>query len=122
MEYINATWMNSTVWTIPSWCVFNMSIRTNNDVEGWHRRLNQRLATNDVPFYILVHLLHEEARLVPLQAKMVSEGKLKRDQRGRYRQLQGQLFELWEDYRKGKIKASRLLKKAARLAGVGLPS
>ena len=34
MQYIEDTWMTSTVWTAPTWSVFNQSIRTNNDVEG----------------------------------------------------------------------------------------
>jgi hypothetical protein len=34
MQYIEDTWMTSTVWTVPTWSVFNQAIRTNNDVEG----------------------------------------------------------------------------------------
>jgi hypothetical protein len=39
---IEDTWMTSTVWTVPTWSVFNQSIRTNNDVEGWHHKLNRK--------------------------------------------------------------------------------
>jgi hypothetical protein len=34
LVYIEDTWMTSTVWTVPTWSVFNQAIRTNNDVEG----------------------------------------------------------------------------------------
>ena len=40
MQYIHDTWMKHSVWSIESWCVFKRNIRTNNDCEGWRRRLN----------------------------------------------------------------------------------
>ena len=40
VEYVQATWLESTVWSPDRWSIFNQSVRTNNDVEGWHRRLN----------------------------------------------------------------------------------
>ena len=116
--YMDSTWFQSTVWEPPSWSVFQRSIRTNNDVEGWHRRLNQRIARNDVPFYVIVPLLAEEARMVNLQTRIVSENKLCRDQRAKYRQVQGQLFRLWDTYADGQVSASQLLRRAARLAGL----
>ena len=61
--------------------VYNRSIRTNNDCEGWHRHL---------PFYQLVEFLHQEA-LVTLQAQLVTDDKLKRDQRSRFKKQQGKI-------------------------------
>jgi hypothetical protein len=40
-NYIEKTWINSFVWPVHSWSVYMHPIRTNNDVEGWHRRLNK---------------------------------------------------------------------------------
>ena len=40
LEYVNTTWIRSEIWPPKAWCVFNRSVRTNNDVEGWHYRLN----------------------------------------------------------------------------------
>jgi hypothetical protein len=48
------------------WSVFMLSVRTNNDCEGWHRRLNVQARRGTLPFYTLIALLHEEARLVQL--------------------------------------------------------
>jgi hypothetical protein len=50
---------------IASWCVFKQSTRTNNDVEGWHRRLNKKTDDEKPPFYLLVRRLYEEAQLLP---------------------------------------------------------
>ncbi len=42
INYVEDTWMDSTVWPVESWTVYGRSVRTNNDVEGWHTRLNRR--------------------------------------------------------------------------------
>ena len=38
-------------------------LRTNNDVEGWHYRLNRRARLSHLPFYVLVRLLWEESQV-----------------------------------------------------------
>jgi hypothetical protein len=40
-KYIEKTWITSSVWPVHSWSVFMRPTRTNNDVEGWHHRLNK---------------------------------------------------------------------------------
>ena len=59
------------------WSVFIQSIRTNNDIEGWHHSLNRRAAGRcGLPLYMFVALLHK-AGLVSVQIRLVSERKLK---------------------------------------------
>lgn len=36
MTYLTNTWFNNRVWTVQQWSVYRQSVRTNNDVEGWH--------------------------------------------------------------------------------------
>ena len=69
MDYINNTWKPA------SWTVCRQSVRTNNDVEGWHHRINRKAQKPNFQMYILIVLLHKEARLLPTQLKMVTEGK-----------------------------------------------
>ena len=71
-----------------------MPVRTNNDVEGWHRRFNSRAGRGQLQFYVLVPLLHREASLVTLQLQLVSEKKLKWRQRKNTRTMQGRIFSL----------------------------
>jgi hypothetical protein len=78
--YVHDTWIQSTVWDIPSWSVFRRAIWTNNDVEGWHRRFNDRATGANKPFYELLELLRDETTKIPIQVWLVSEGKLKRCQ------------------------------------------
>ena len=79
LTYFDQTWMKSTVWPIESWCVFKRTVRTNNDCEGWHRRLNN-LAPGQagLNMYFLFQILYKETRDVNRQVKSVSEGKVLR--------------------------------------------
>ncbi|XP_062580148.1 uncharacterized protein LOC134242130 [Saccostrea cucullata] len=61
MDYVYRTWIRSPIYEIHHWSVFMTAIRTNNDVEGWHNRLNTNVATRGpVPFYHLIVVLYRE--------------------------------------------------------------
>jgi len=81
MDYVDSTWMKSSIWLPSSWCTYNVAVRTNNDVEGWHRDLNAQAISGELQFYLLVPLLHRQATILPvgLQVKLVAEGKLARN-------------------------------------------
>ena len=70
MDYINNTWINDSTWKPASWTVYRQSVRTNNDVEGWHHWINRKAQKPNFQMYILIVLLHKEARLLPTQLKM----------------------------------------------------
>ena len=54
------------------------SVRTNNDIDGWHLGLNRRASgKSQLPLYLLIRLLHCEARRTSLQIRLVSERKLR---------------------------------------------
>ena len=91
VTYIRHTWLQNSMWPPQSWSVFNRSVRTNNDTEGWHRRLNSRGRANQ-HMYMLIHNLAAEAKFVPVQVKLVRESKLKKYQRKTFKNLQGRLF------------------------------
>ncbi|KAL8570124.1 hypothetical protein ACOMHN_033803 [Nucella lapillus] len=56
--YIHQTWIESAVWPPSSWSCFYRSIRTNNDVEGWHRRLNSKASSaGNLNLYLMLQLL-----------------------------------------------------------------
>ena len=116
-EYVNNTWINGT-WGPYDWTAFKKAIRTNNDVEGWHNALNRRASgRGQLPLYLLIKFLHKEATLTALQIRLVSERKLKRIQRRKYRELQAKLFELWDQYEAKERSAKRLLKACSHLNG-----
>ncbi|KAJ8321492.1 hypothetical protein KUTeg_000956 [Tegillarca granosa] len=116
LNNIHDNWMTSSVWTVSSWSVFNMSVRTNNDVEGWHRRINDRAhGSTNVPFYLLIQLLHREAKCLPTQIKLICEGKLKRVQRKSTLKLFKKLHSLWNAYENGEVSTSHILKRCGRI-------
>ncbi|KAH3890590.1 hypothetical protein DPMN_014675 [Dreissena polymorpha] len=45
MEYVIDTWINSSVFSVECWSIFMKSVKTNNDCEVWHNRLNTSIAT-----------------------------------------------------------------------------
>jgi hypothetical protein len=70
-----------------------------------------------LPFYLMVELLHREARLTSIQIRLVSEGTLKRIQRRKYRQLQTKIFNLWDDFNNNQKSTRQLLKAVSRMNG-----
>ncbi|KAH3793309.1 hypothetical protein DPMN_154860 [Dreissena polymorpha] len=99
--------LKSLVWGPENWSVFGRSVRTNNDCEGWHLKLNQQAKKANLPFYLLLTLLCEEASLLPTQVKMVSEGKLSRRQRRKNTSLQGKNLQAVGSVRERRIVSQR---------------
>ena len=116
VEYIRSTWVESDQWPPAAWTVFRQSIRTNNDVEGWHRRINHR-GHEQLPFYTLIRLLHREACIVNIQVRLVSEKKLQRIQTKKYTHLHNMYNTLWVAYTNGDKTAKQLLYACARING-----
>ncbi|XP_068225273.1 uncharacterized protein [Palaemon carinicauda] len=72
MDYIKETWI-SGFWAPSDWTVFGQSIRTNNDVEEYHRKLNGMAGSSHIPFYVLVPLLYKEAKNVTVEVRLVKD-------------------------------------------------
>ena len=102
-SYIEDTWITG-LWKPKHWSVFKQSVRTNNDVEGWHNCLNRQARRGQLPFYLLVALLHKKSQMVSVQVRLLSEANLRRYQRAKYSVLQGRIFSLWDAYLEGKKK------------------
>ena len=116
LQYVGRTWIESNVWPPACWSVYFQSVRTNNDLEGWHTRLNAR-GRAGMNLYMLVALLHDESSMIPVQVLLVSEGKLRRYQRKVFVDLQRRIFGYWEEYEGGDRSAIQLLRACARLYG-----
>ena len=96
------TWIDSTLWTPDRWSVFYRTVRTNNDVERWHHRLNQNAQKDQLPLYVMIQLLFQEATTVNLQMRL-------------YRDLQGKIMKYWEQYAGGQKTLNSLLRSCAHL-------
>ncbi|KAL3859614.1 hypothetical protein ACJMK2_009828 [Sinanodonta woodiana] len=52
--YFSRQWLDNPVFPAEAWSVYRQKVRTNNDVEGWHHRLNSRAVHMGLGFYQLV--------------------------------------------------------------------
>ena len=69
---------------------------------------------------MLVQLLHQDARLVSVQMRLVADGKLARIQRKVYRTLQTKLYQQWETYEQGDKTAPSHLERVQNWKGLHL--
>ena len=116
LQYVGRTWIESNVWPPACWSVYFQTVRTNNDLEGWHTRLNAR-GRAGMNLYMLVALLHDESRMISVQVRLVSEGKLRRHQRKVFVDLQRRILGYWEEYEGGDRSAIQLLRACTRVYG-----
>ncbi len=114
-EYIENIWIKDDIlWCPDVWCVLMQHIRTNNDVEGWHYRISNGQGSG-VNMLKLVLILYEEANLIPLQAKLLSQGHVLRAQSKVAKSIQAKLNVYWDEYNSFKITARRLFSKCHSL-------
>ena len=118
MNDVSSTWIEGHTWPPSCWYVYMQFVRTNNDAEGWHYGLHTRAqGKSQLPIFLLIDLLHKEARLTSLSVRMVSENKLRRVQRRRYRPIQAKVFSMWGQYENGDKTPRQLLKACSSIVG-----
>jgi len=115
LDYVCQTWVDSTVWPPSTWSVFRQPVRTNNDVEGWHCRLNVKAHHDRLNMYQLIQLLHTQSELVDVAVRMLSECGTTRLQKRAYSRVHTRLNKLWDDCCDGSRDVNRLLSATARL-------
>ena len=112
-RYIERNWIKSNTWPPVNWSVFRQDDRTiNNDVEGWHNRINGE-KNGAFNLFHLIDQLHYEATLISLQAKLMDRGENLRRKIKACQQLQDDLVELWNQYTNDDLPSKLLLEKFA---------
>jgi len=61
------------MWPPATWSVFLCSVCFNNDVEGWHQRLNQKSSSGQLNLYLLLQLLGTDSQLLETQLTLLKE-------------------------------------------------
>lgn len=120
MEYLEATWVNSSHFPPSAWSVFGQAVRTNNDVEGWHHGLNRMVSRRgnenvNLNVYELVEVLYEAAQQVQTDVQLVTEEKLMKHQRKEFLHYQAKIFSLWDQYSNRELRPAQLVRKVAEL-------
>ena len=83
-------------------------------VSGWHKALNAAVRSK-TPFYNLIADLHKESVFVSVQVRLVTQQKLCRRQKRRYRELQGRTFTAWRNYSTGAWSLMRMVRAFAEM-------
>ena len=115
VTYIRGTWIDSRLWPPTAWSVYGQPVRTNNDVEGWHHRLNRKAGNNGLNMYLLFELLQQEAEIAELNVRLLSDRKVRRPQWKSTVRARTKLNRYWQEYEDGSRSVSRLLQACARL-------
>ena len=111
LRYFHSTWKTGN-WSPKDYSVYGQSICTNNDMEGWHLRLNPSASTTRSAS---LPLLYKESEVVRRQVKLVKQGKLARYQRATYRRQPGRIFNLWDKYEACYLTTKQLPKSCSHL-------
>lgn len=85
---------------------------------GWHRRINTIAGRADLPLYMLVPLLMNEAKDVEIAIRLVNNNQLTRIHRARYARVHARLFTAWEEYEDDLLTTTQLLRRCADIAGL----
>ena len=112
MKYIEDNWMEGKPFSPVNWSVFKIPIRTNSDHLN---RLCDKLGHNNVNLYELIEILHKESQFLTVQCQLVSQEKLQRYQRQKYKEYQQKIFLLWEDFEGKRLTPRSLLQQAIKL-------
>ena len=109
-DYFEKNWMKHSVFTPESWSWYNEPIRTNNDAEGYHNRLNQRTEGSKVQLYRLMGVFAYEAKMhVEYTYYQVATDRLSRKISKKQSDKQRNLYRLWGKYHKKLLNERDLL-------------
>ena len=113
--YVRTTWVQSAVWPPSAWSVFYRAVRSNNDVEGWHRRLNAKASRGSLNLYLLMLMLAAESQLVNIQLILLKESHRIRRQCRASRTTTARLFKLWGRLTSKERTARQILRAASHI-------
>ncbi|KAG0711034.1 hypothetical protein GWK47_021558 [Chionoecetes opilio] len=119
LNYLEKTWITSASCPPSTWSTYKRVVRTNNEVEGWHHRLNHNSPTKRMNLYLLINTLYDETKLLPLQVRLITQNKICRIQSKKTQSKQQKLKQLWTDYENHDMITSEYLRKCSELADHG---
>lgn len=115
--YIENTWIESTTFPIHSWSIYGLHVRTNNDVEGYHNRLNASCGGRALSFYKLVPALRKQALEAEIDIDELVFNGVGRRERKVYRECDRKIFEAWDAYEQKELTTTGLLRTISHVYG-----
>ena len=94
-----------------------VSIQTTCLYQQWPRELAPYIEHGNLPFYVLVPMLLQEAQFVDIQCHLVSLGEVLRNRCALYMSMNNQINKLWDKYDDHDITAEDFLTKVGEIYG-----
>ena len=99
-EYVEKQWITSRVWYPETWSDFFQEVRTNNDAEGWHYRINMYASKKAyLNLFHLIKLLFKETQMNMIKKRLLLQGKDVRSQKKVYMRTNERIKDIWKKYR-----------------------
>ena len=121
LRYYENNWLKSTIWYPKNICVYQRLVRTNNDIEGYHNRLNGKCKTVHPPFCTLLEVLYAEAIYTDSTAKIVSNRAVKMHRKKKTKEVQRMICLIWDRYDDLEIDEQQLLEAISRFMAFSIP-
>lgn len=102
-QYFNQQWMIAM--PVAMWCVADMDVRTNNALEGWHRRFNGLLGRHHPNIWCCIAMLQEEQSASEVTIQQLLAGQVVNRRRVAYRECDRRIDRLRQRYQTGGITA-----------------
>ena len=113
--YFAPTWLDGQ-FPVRMWNVYNSNVRTNNQVESWHSRLNRTVGLTHPNVYRLLDSLRREQTLTELTLRQARQGASPPRRRHKYLQLDRRLERLRDAYRQGLTTTAQFLDAVRHIA------
>ncbi|KAK2565235.1 hypothetical protein P5673_011182 [Acropora cervicornis] len=121
VEYVSTSWIYNTTWPPSTWSAFCSVVRSDKDVEGWCETLKgwtfiegrSAVEEKQLNENVLVNFLHNEARNLGGQTKVLSEKKVLKGRNQNSGSMQAKFFQNWEDFKSQRKSAEQLLNACA---------
>jgi hypothetical protein len=102
-QYFINQWLVTT--PVAMWCIADMDVRTNNALEGWHRRLNGLLGRHHPNIWQCICMLQQEQAASEVTIQQILAGHVVNRRRVAYRECDRRIHRLRDRYQHGTITA-----------------
>ena len=100
-DYFQDQWLVRT--PVPMWNQYQESKRTNNDLEGWHRRFSQVVSKHHANIWQLIGAFRDEQSATEVTMAQIAAGQIVQKRNKTYEMIQKRIETLTRHYRRGNI-------------------
>ena len=103
-DYVQKQWIEARTFPPSKWSIFNIEFRTNNDLEGYNNKFDDKLS-----YYKLIRRIMKGCKDAVTTIDLVKKQKISRSQKRIFIKGNENMFLLWKEYEEKKISSWDLL-------------